>query len=60
MEKHIDYQKVIFNSLICTTKNCKKKMIFVKKDEEQLKVSEIEGGLWNYHCDCGNNIKFKY
>ncbi|MDU5207925.1 MAG: hypothetical protein E6182_18365 [Clostridioides difficile] len=60
MEKYTDYQKIVFNSLICTAKSCKKKRIFIKKDEEKLKINKIDGELWNYHCDCGNNIKFKY
>lgn len=60
MENYLDYQKIIFNSLICTNKGCKKKRIFIKKDEEKLKINEIDGGFWIYQCDCGNNIKFKY
>lgn len=60
MEKYIDYQKIVFNSIICTNKGCKKKRIFIKKDEEKLKTNKIDENLFEYRCDCGNNIKFKY
>lgn len=59
-DKNLNYQKVIFNSIICTNKQCRKKRIFVKKDEEQLRIKEIDNGLYNYQCECENNILFKY
>ena len=59
-ENGLNHQKVIFNSIICTNKECRKKRIFIKKDEEQLKINEIDSGFYTYQCDCGNNIKFKY
>lgn len=60
MENYLDYQKIIFNSLICTNKGCKKKRIFIKKDEEKLKINKLNDDLFIYECECGNNIIFKY
>lgn len=59
-ENGLNYQKVIFNSIICTNKECRKKRIFIKRNEEQLKINKISGELYNYQCECGNNILFKY
>lgn len=60
MENYLDYQKVVFKSIICMNKQCRKRRVYIEKDEEQLKINKIDGELWNYQCDCGNNIKFKY
>ncbi|XZH99779.1 hypothetical protein ACSXEK_16365 (plasmid) [Clostridium perfringens] len=59
MNESLDYQKVIFKSIICMNKQCRKRRIYIEK-EEQLKINEIDGGFYTYQCDCGNNIKFKY
>lgn len=58
--KNLNYQKVIFNSIICTNKDCRKKRVFINKENEKENIVEINNGLYGYKCECGNHIIFKY
>ena len=59
-ENGLNHQKVIFNSIICTNKECRKKRIFINKENEKENIVEINNGLYDYKCECENHIIFKY